>query len=75
MTDSGSVFVQIGDENVHLVRTLMDEVFGSANFVSLISVTKTTSATNDFLSGVADYVVWYAKDIACLLYTSPSPRD
>lgn len=59
---SGSCFVQIGDENVHLVRSLMDEVFGSSNFVSLITVQKTTSSTNPELSNVADYVLWYAAD-------------
>ena len=61
LTDSGSIFVQIGDENVHRVRALMDEVFGEDNFVSLISVTKTTSSTNDFLSGVADYLLWFCR--------------
>ncbi|TVQ91156.1 MAG: site-specific DNA-methyltransferase, partial [Chromatiaceae bacterium] len=61
LTDSGSVFVQIGDENVHRVRALMDEVFGENNCIALISFTKTTSATNDYLSGVADYVVWFGK--------------
>ena len=59
---SGSVFVQIGDENVHRVRALMDEVFGEENFVALISITKTTSATNDMLAGVADYVVWFCRN-------------
>jgi hypothetical protein len=49
LTDSGSIFVQIGDENVHRVRALMDEVFGEKNFVSTISVQKTSYATADFL--------------------------
>jgi len=61
LTQSGSIFVQIGDENVHRVRAVMDEVFGEENFVALISFTKTTSATNDYLSGVADYVAWFCK--------------
>ena len=61
LSDQGSVFVQIGDENVHRVRALMDEIFGEDNFISLISVSKTTSSTNDYLSGVADYVLWFAK--------------
>jgi adenine-specific DNA-methyltransferase len=60
--ESGSCFVQISDENVHLVRNLMDEVFGSENFVSLITVQKTTSSTNPHLSNVADFLLWYAKD-------------
>tara|TARA_R110000751_G_scaffold71441_12_gene145042 strand:+ start:7319 stop:10309 length:2991 start_codon:yes stop_codon:yes gene_type:complete len=62
LTESGSVFVQIGDENVHRVRAVMDEVFGEDNFVSCITFTKTTSSTNDFLSGVADSIVWFAKN-------------
>lgn len=61
LTDSGSIFVQIGDENVHRVRALMDEVFGEENFISLITVAKTTSATSEYLPGVADHVVWFSK--------------
>jgi adenine-specific DNA-methyltransferase len=61
LTDSGSVFVQISDENVHHVRELMDEVFGEENFVSLITVVKTTSATTSLLPGVSDYIIWYSK--------------
>ena len=68
LTDSGSIFVQIGDENVHRVRAVMDEVFGVMNFVALISFTKTTSATNDYLSGVADYVVWFSKSAGACKY-------
>jgi len=62
LTESGSCFVQISDENLHLVRNLMDEVFDSANFVSIITVKKTTGLGTDYLKGVADYLVWYAKD-------------
>lgn len=62
LTESGSCFVQIGDENVHRVRALMDEVFGEENFISLITVSKTTSATADYLGGVADFVLWFGKD-------------
>jgi adenine-specific DNA-methyltransferase len=61
--ERGSIFVQIGDDNVHLVRALLDEVFGSNNFVSLISITKTAGATAVRLSNVIDYVVWYAKSL------------
>lgn len=61
--ESGSCFVQISDENVHLVRCLMDEVFGSENFVSLINFRKTTSASGERLSSVSDYLIWYAKSI------------
>lgn len=70
LTESGSVFVQIGDENVHLVRSLMDEVFGAENFCSLISVLKTSSATTELLPGVADYILWFAKDKANVKYRS-----
>jgi adenine-specific DNA-methyltransferase len=62
LSESGSVFVQISDENLHHVREIMDEVFGAGNFVSLITVAKTSSATSELLAGVSDYVVWYAKD-------------
>ena len=68
LTESGSCFMQIGDENVHLVRSLMDEVFGSENFVSFITATKTTGATSAYLPGAADYLLWYAKDIDNLKY-------
>lgn len=61
LTESGSVFVQIGDENVHLVRCLLDEVFGADNWIGLIAVQKTTMATNVHLPLVCDYLVWYAK--------------
>jgi adenine-specific DNA-methyltransferase len=61
LNETGSIFVQIGDENVHLVRSLLDEVFGSDNFVSLITFTKTSSATGELLAGTADYILWYAK--------------
>src|SRR5271166_943467 len=54
LTETGSAFVQIGDENVHLVRSVMDEVFGSDNWIGLISVQKTTTATNVFLPLVTD---------------------
>src|SRR5438552_3614704 len=65
---SGSCFVQISDENVHLVRCLMDEVFGSENFVSLISFKTTSSLGGNLLGKTSDYVVWYAKDIVRVKY-------
>ena len=68
LAQSGSVFVQISDENVHLVRNLLDEVFGSENFVSQIVFQKTSSAggTTELLApgAVVDYILWYAKDKA-----------
>jgi adenine-specific DNA-methyltransferase len=67
LTDSGSVFVQIGDENVHLVRSLMDEVFGGENFVSLITfVTTSGFAQAAALPRNGDYLVWYAKSVDSL---------
>ena len=68
LTESGSVFVQIGDENVHRVRALMDEVFGDTNFVSLISVAKTMGATSGLIPNTTDYLLWYSKDIAVCKY-------
>jgi len=62
LTDSGSCFMQIGDENVHLVRNVMDEVFGSENFCSLITVRKTLPLGSFGLGGVSDYIIWYAKN-------------
>ena len=62
LTDSGSIFVQIGDENVHRVRALMDEVLGETNFISEISVQKTSSQGSGFLSRTNDYVLWYGRD-------------
>ena len=62
LTESGSVFVQIGDENVHRVRAMMDEVYGDENFVSLITFQKSGGLTSDHIASVTDFVVWYAKD-------------
>jgi adenine-specific DNA-methyltransferase len=62
LTDSGSVFVQISDDNVHLVRNLLDEVFGASAFLSQIAFAKTTSASSTRLASVFDYLLWYAKD-------------
>jgi adenine-specific DNA-methyltransferase len=59
---SGSVFVQISDENVHRVRDLLDEVFGAKNFVSQISFNKTGGATSELLASIADIILWYARD-------------
>lgn len=61
LTESGSCFVQIGDENVHLVRCLMDEVFGGENFVSQISFAKTTGFATDLIPNVADHLLWYGR--------------
>ncbi|MDY0134201.1 MAG: site-specific DNA-methyltransferase [Atribacterota bacterium] len=61
LTDSGSIFVQIGDENVHRVRAVMDEVFGEENFISQITVRKTTSEGNTLLGATCDFVLWFGK--------------
>ncbi len=62
LTDSGSIFVQIGDENVHRVRALMDEIFGEDNFVSELIITKTGSQTGTLLGNIVDIVIWYSVD-------------
>ena len=64
LNDSGSVFVQIGDENVHRVREVMDEVFGSENYISLISLQKTAARSSLYIQNVSDYVIWYGKDVS-----------
>ena len=61
LSDSGSVFVQISDENLHHVRELCDEIFGSENFILIIAVRKTTGETSGFLSVTCDFLVWYGK--------------
>lgn len=61
LTTSGSIFVQIGEENIHLVRTLLDEVFGAENFMSLITVRKTSPLGATNLPSISDFIVWYAK--------------
>jgi adenine-specific DNA-methyltransferase len=68
LTDAGSIFVQIGDENVHLVRSILDETFGSENIISLISFSKTASTTGRYLPNTSDYVIWYAKDAERMKY-------
>jgi len=68
LTESGSVFVQIGDENVHLVRSLMDEVMGGENFVCVIPFKKTSAVGGAYLDGVNDYIIWFAKNRESLRY-------
>jgi adenine-specific DNA-methyltransferase len=73
LADSGSIFVQIGDENVHRVRCVMDEVFGAENFCSLITTLKTTGAgspaiATDVIPSVSDYVLWYARNLPEIKY-------
>ena len=68
LAESGSIFVQIGDENVHRVRALMDEVFGEANFVAIINVGKSSGQTSRYLSVNTDYLVWYSKNLDSLKF-------
>jgi len=69
LTESGSIFVQIGDENIHRVRAVMDEVFGEDNFVSLISVSKTTGLESaDSVAGAFDYLLWFASNKSSIKY-------
>ncbi len=63
LSNTGSIFVQIGDENVHLVRSLLDEVFGEQNFVSQIAFKKNLPLGSRTLPGIYDIILWYAKDI------------
>jgi adenine-specific DNA-methyltransferase len=62
LADSGSIFVQIGDDNVHRVRAVMDEVFGDDNCISVIAVSKTMGATSAYIPNTIDFIVWYAKN-------------
>ena len=62
LADSGSIFVQIGDENVHRVRALMDGVFGDENFIVQLDFAMTTSQTSKFVSSRTDHVLWFGKD-------------
>ncbi len=66
LTETGSVFIQIGDENVHLVRSLMDEVFGADNYVGQITFQKTGGLVTEGLIKTVDYVLWYCKNAKSL---------
>ena len=60
LADTGSIFVQISDENLHRVRCVMDEVFGAENFISVIAFVKTSGFSSDRLDNVTDYILWFA---------------
>ena len=82
LSSTGSVFVQIGDENVHRVRSVMDEVFGPGNFVTQIAFQKTGGFSQSDAPSVLDYILWFSKDAATVrsrkIYTSlpdPDPSD
>ena len=69
LTESGSIFVQINDENLHLVRCLLDEVFGRENFVAVVPFTKTRAVFEaKVLRSICDYLLWYAKSKAKMKY-------
>ena len=79
LTESGSVFVQIGEENVHHVRELMDEVFGGENFVNLITFVKTSPLGTDKLPSVCDYILWFSKNCSSVkfyqIFTLKNPGE
>ncbi len=68
LTDSGSIFVQIGDENVHRVRAVMDEVFGESKFVAQIYFITTSGRQDDTIDRVGNYVLWFGKDRSRIKY-------
>jgi adenine-specific DNA-methyltransferase len=68
LTDSGSIFVQIGDENLHRVRSILDEVFGDRNLIGTITFQKTGWKQSDLLSFVTDNILWYAKSLQTVKY-------
>lgn len=71
LTESGSIFVQIGDENVHRVRSVMDEVFGETNFVSQIVYRTTTGKASAALDSTRDFVLWFCKSLEDLKFRRP----
>lgn len=76
LADSGSVFVQISDENVHHVRELCDEIFGAENYLNIIPFVKTSGVTTKFLASRVDFLIWYAKDkLACKYRTLYLPKS
>ena len=68
LADTGSIFVQISDENLHRVRCVMDEVFGAKNFVGMIPFATTGGQSTELLGNVFDFLIWYAKDISKIKY-------
>jgi len=79
LSESGSVFVQIGDENVHRVRSVLDEVFGDENFITIITVKKTAGLGKGLMAEVTDFVLWYGKSKDStkrrLLFIKKEPED
>jgi adenine-specific DNA-methyltransferase len=79
LADSGSIFVQIGEENLHRVRGLLDEVFGARNSCAVIAFRTTTGKAGSFLDTTTDFLLWYTRDIERIkfrqTYTERSPAD
>jgi adenine-specific DNA-methyltransferase len=79
LADTGSIFVQISDENLHRVRCVMDDVFGAENFCSLITFQKTTGSTTKTIPTTSDYLLWFSRDITRLkfrkVYLEPEPGE
>ena len=75
LTESGSIFVQIGDENVHRVRAVMDEVFGDENFVSQIVFEKTSSTSTEEMASISDHIIWFAKSRPSFKFRVLDPRS
>ncbi len=71
LSDTGSIFVQISDENLHRVRLLMDEVFGVSNFVVTIKFSKTSGLGGRFLDETFDHLIWFARDIERIRFRRP----
>ncbi len=71
LTESGSIFVQIGDENVHRVRALMDEVFGEDGYCGQIVFNKTSGQTSSLLSSTFDYLIWYSRSAEGVKFRQP----
>jgi adenine-specific DNA-methyltransferase len=71
LTESGSIFVQIGAENVHLVRGVMDEALGSDQFIAQITFAKTSGSTREFLPGASDFLLWYGKNRKATKFRQP----
>jgi adenine-specific DNA-methyltransferase len=71
LTDSGSIFVQIGDENVHLLRGVLDEVFGQDNCCAQLVIAKTAGQSAELVAGTADYVLWYSRRRESVKFRAP----
>ena len=78
LSETGSVFIQIGDDNVHLVRSLLDETFGAENYMGQIAFQKTGGFAQSDMPSIVDYLLWYAKDkstckVRSLFTAAPEP--